>query len=109
MKPPPLTLRIEPDHPALAGHFPGSPIVPGVVLLDEALHAIEQTLPPASRSQPWQIGSVKFHHIARPGETLRLQFDPQPDGTVRFAWHCLQVLIASGTAAQRRRAEAPTP
>ncbi len=37
------TLRIAPDHPAFAGHFPGAPIVPGVVLLDAAVHAALQT------------------------------------------------------------------
>ena len=36
-----VSLCIAPHHPALAGHFPEFPVVPGVVLLDEALHAIE--------------------------------------------------------------------
>ena len=34
-------LRIEPGHPALAGHFPGRPLVPAVLLLD-ALAALLQ-------------------------------------------------------------------
>jgi 3-hydroxyacyl-[acyl-carrier-protein] dehydratase len=30
------------NHPALPGHFPGAPIVPGVVILDEILAALAQ-------------------------------------------------------------------
>jgi 3-hydroxyacyl-[acyl-carrier-protein] dehydratase len=35
-----ITCRIPADHPSLPGHFPGRPIVPGVVLLDEVVAAI---------------------------------------------------------------------
>ena len=34
-------LRIAANHPSLPGHFPGRPIVPGVVLLDCVLQAAE--------------------------------------------------------------------
>lgn len=38
----PTRFRIDADHPALPGHFPGRPVVPGVVLLDRVAEAIER-------------------------------------------------------------------
>ncbi len=35
-------LHIAADHPSFAGHFPAFPVLPGAVLLDETLRAIEQ-------------------------------------------------------------------
>jgi 3-hydroxyacyl-[acyl-carrier-protein] dehydratase len=55
------TVRIPATHPALAGHFPGRPIVPGVVLLQCVLDEAERwlgealsvrTLPQAKFSTP---------------------------------------------------------
>jgi 3-hydroxyacyl-[acyl-carrier-protein] dehydratase len=36
-----IEFTISADHPCLPGHFPGRPIVPGVVVLDHVLAAIE--------------------------------------------------------------------
>jgi 3-hydroxymyristoyl/3-hydroxydecanoyl-(acyl carrier protein) dehydratase len=112
MNRPSLRLRIAPDHPALAGHFPGFAVVPGVVLLDETLHAIEQAqraehTPRASDATEagaallWHIGTVKFHRAVRPGEQLQLEYDVQPDGRARFELRAADALVASGTAERR--------
>ena len=62
-----------PGHPALDGHFPGHPIVPGVLLLDAALHA-------AGLAAPVRIDQVKFSVVVRPGETLVLHVDGGGEG-----------------------------
>lgn len=61
-------LRIPADHPSLAGHFPGSPVVPGVVLLDHVLKAIRD-----HRSCRLQsIASVKFLQPVLPEDVVDL-------------------------------------
>lgn len=99
-----VALRIAPDHPSLAGHFPGLPIVPGVVLLDETLHAIEQLQHVEQAS--WTISAVKFHHTVAPGDELRLTCDWQPEAQVHFELRSPQALVASGTIKRRARIRA---
>jgi 3-hydroxymyristoyl/3-hydroxydecanoyl-(acyl carrier protein) dehydratase len=94
-----VTLCIAADHPALPGHFPGFPIVPGVVLLDETLHAIERLQ--GSEESSWQIDAVKFHHVVRPGDELQLTFEWQPDAPVHFELRTQQALVASGSIKRR--------
>jgi|PersoiStandDraft_1058852.scaffolds.fasta_scaffold215981_2 3-hydroxyacyl-[acyl-carrier-protein] dehydratase len=50
------TLRIDGHHPSLPGHFPGQPVVPGVVLLDRIAAALEG----AGAGRFKRIGVVKF-------------------------------------------------
>lgn len=80
-----LPLLIAIDHPAYAGHFPGRPILPGVVLLDAALHALATRLGMAGAAQ---LKSAKFHSPVQPGETLTLHATESPAGGFRFDIRC---------------------
>ena len=73
------TLHVPAQHPAFGGHFPGAPLLPGVVLLDEMLQAV------GSAGGGWSIATAKFLHPVRPGETLTLEHEPPlANGAVRF-------------------------
>ena len=89
------TLSIAPDHPAFAGHFPGNPILPGVVLLDEALHAIEVDLGLDLRQ--WQIAAAKFLGVVRPGDTLTIERSTPENGLIRFTVRVADRTALTGT------------
>lgn len=73
------TVRVAADHPSLPGHFPGNPIVPGVVLLDRIAAAIERV----HDARFARIDSVKFLAPLRPEQDAELRI--ARDGTrVRF-------------------------
>ena len=81
-------LRIDASHPSLPGHFPGRPLVPGVVLLDEVLAC-------AGGGMLARIPQVKFVAPLRPGEEARIELER--DGTrARFRVLRGDVLLASG-------------
>lgn len=64
---------IGPDHPALPGHFPGRPVVPGVVVLDRVVAALERARGPLP---PLRLPQVKFQQPLLPGERARIELEP---------------------------------
>ena len=83
------------DHPAFAGHFPGTPILPGVILLDTVLHTIAAETGIAL--DICQISSVKFLSPASPGDELVIQHTLSASGTIRFDVVAGMRKIASGS------------
>jgi acyl-coenzyme A synthetase/AMP-(fatty) acid ligase len=89
-----LSFTVPPEHPALAGHFPGRPIVPGVVLLDHALDAIGSAL--GKNIGACRIESAKFLSPAVPGEALDITYETSASGAIRFTIRAGVRAVASG-------------
>lgn len=83
------------DHPALPGHFPGMPIVPGVVLLDHALSMIAAGL--CASLENCRINSVKFLSPLRPDEAAVLHWRRAAGGAIAFEIDSGERRIASGS------------
>jgi 3-hydroxymyristoyl/3-hydroxydecanoyl-(acyl carrier protein) dehydratase len=94
------SLDIPADHPAYSGHFPGRPLLPGVVLLDHVLLAIGAIGHGTCRD--WEVSQVKFLSAVFPGEPLSLQHDVLPNGSVRFSIHAADRAVATGVLTQSR-------
>jgi 3-hydroxyacyl-[acyl-carrier-protein] dehydratase len=67
-----MQFLVPPDHPSLPGHFPGRPVVPGVVVLDRVLDAIEAAHGPIGALR---LPQVKFVQPLLPGETAHVALD----------------------------------
>lgn len=80
------------DHPAFAGHFPGRPIVPGVLILDQAV-LCAQHMQPAS---DWQIVNSKFLRPVGPGAQLQFTLTPGGRGDLAFTVTADGDTVASG-------------
>lgn len=88
-----MYFTIASSHPCLAGHFPGNPVVPGVVVLDQVIAAIEHThgpLPSALR-----LPQVKFLQPLLPEQEARIELHGDAPQWRFKVWRG-DMLLASG-------------
>ena len=99
------------DHPSLAGHFPGHPIVPGVVLLDAVLDAIRAAAKNAIKLE--SVVSTKFLQAVAPDRrvdlTIKLAAEDGGRWKARFVATHEGAPVLEGSFLIASSAEADTP
>ena len=88
-------LAIESSHPALAGHFPGFPIVPGVVLLEFVLEQI-RAAPGLQKAVLASIPWVKFLEPVLPGQSILIGLETIARERIRFTCCVGRARVAEG-------------
>lgn len=83
--------RIAADHPSLPGHFPGAPLVPGVILLEQVALALHDW----RQQRLARVLEAKFVAPLLPGQDASVALT-EAAGRVRFEIRCGEALLARG-------------
>jgi len=85
---------IRANHPSLPGHFPGAPLVPGVVILDEVLAALVEW---RQNSRLSGIRSAKFLAPLKPEQPFTISLSATNNaGEVIFCCRVEERVIVEG-------------
>lgn len=100
------SICVRADHPSLPGHFPGEPIVPGVLLLEAVARALR-----AWRGQRLAcVAEAKFTRPLRPEQQAELELrdagQAASGSRVRFVIRCGDDILARGLVLGETPAEA---
>lgn len=91
------------DHPALPGHFPGHPVVPGVVLLSRVWDAVCNGTDRPLECTGWP--NVKFLAPLLPDEPFRVVVEPSTAESAKFVCMTAGRTIAQGSVRFAPRSE----
>lgn len=97
--PVPCTARfdIPPDHPCFPGHFPGQPILPGVLLLERVMSLAQASL--GQSLNECTVYNVKFLAPVAPGDALDVQLTSTNLNEYKFTVRIFQAEGADGVLA----------
>jgi 3-hydroxymyristoyl/3-hydroxydecanoyl-(acyl carrier protein) dehydratase len=89
-------LRVAQTHPSLRGHFPGAPVVPGVVLLSLIFAELSRRWP---QLRVRGITKLKFLRLFLPEQVFTVEFGEPDANAVRFkCWHNGVLLVVGRLA-----------
>jgi 3-hydroxymyristoyl/3-hydroxydecanoyl-(acyl carrier protein) dehydratase len=90
-----LDLHVPPDLAYFEGHFPGMPILPGVVQIDWSVRFARERL--GLRGQFAAAENLKFLSIVRPDTRLTLALQAEKDTRLIFSYFSRDRKYSSGT------------
>jgi 3-hydroxymyristoyl/3-hydroxydecanoyl-(acyl carrier protein) dehydratase len=97
-----FTICTATSHPALPGHFPNRPVVPGVLLIDQVLAKVLEL----SGLEAARLLHIKFSSALGPGECADVLFEVDGEHAVfrvTMQRHGKDVALASGKMLMRRK------
>ena len=86
-------LSVPAEHPALPGHFPGRPIVPGVVILDLMVEEWRRRHPDAPLRG---VRKMKFISMLAPDQAFTVDWGEMRDGKLNFTARSGSKSLATG-------------
>lgn len=88
-----MSFRIDKKHPCLAGHFPGNPIVPAVLILDEVISLICTKY---ALGTLVKLRNVKFIQPVLAEQEVNLSIEDTALAQLKFSLYHGDAMVAKG-------------
>ena len=88
-------IKFESCHPVFEGHFPGTPIVPGVIILENIFRFLEENI--INEIIINELEQVKFRAPLLPNQKLRLKFTVLSPNRIKFLGNVQENIVVSGS------------